>query len=49
MLALKFSQDLKDQQLASMVKRMSPRIGIIEVSFHKELLQTFWEMLLRVE
>lgn len=26
-----------------------PRIGIIEVSVHKELLQMFWEMLLRVE
>lgn len=33
-LALKLSQDLKDQGLASMVKRMFPRIGIIVVSFN---------------
>lgn len=45
----KLSQELGDQGFASMVKRVSPRIGIIEVSVHKELLQMFWEMLLRVE
>lgn len=33
-LALKLSQVLEDQGLASMVERMSPRIGIIVVSFH---------------
>lgn len=47
-MALKLSQDLKDQRLTK-VKRMSHRIDMIEVSLHKELLQTFWEMLLRVE
>lgn len=34
----KLSQELGDQGFASMVKRVSSRIGIIEVSVHKELL-----------
>lgn len=34
----KLSQELGDQGLAPMVKRVSSRIGIIEVSVHKQLL-----------
>lgn len=41
----KLSQELGDQGFASMVKRVSSRIGIIEVRASV----MFWEMLLRVE
>lgn len=34
----KLNQEPGDQGFASMVKRVSSRIGIIEVSVHKELL-----------
>lgn len=40
-LALELRQDLDDQGLASTVKRMPPRIGISEVSFHKSFCRSF--------